>query len=198
MTKRIALIGGSFYPPGLHHRRMVEFLLATKMFDEVRILPCGLRLDKGLGGVTSGDRATMLAMTFSDLPNVVLDLSDIGKTEFTRTIDLDARLKTELNAEIVHVIGTDLIRGGAAGESEIHWAWHRGSEVWQTLTFAVLERYGYEVSEDDLPPLSELFKVNFPGSSTEIRERIKQGRSIDGLVMPAVARYIEQNNLYRL
>lgn len=203
MLKRIAILGGSFNPPGLHHRRIVEFLLSTKRFDEVRVLPCGLRQDKEFGGVTSSQRAEMLALTFSDLPGVVLDLSDIAKTAFTRTIDLDARLKQELNAEITHVIGGDLVRGGAAGSSEIQTAWHRGEEVWQTLKFAVLERHGFAVEKADLPPAcagrphADYFTVNFVGSSTEIRERRKQGRSIEGLVMPAVARYIEENNLYR-
>ena len=34
-------------------------------------------------------------------------------------------------------------------------------------------------------------------SSTDIRARISQGLTIDELVPAAVARYIEQNNLYR-
>ncbi len=198
MSKRIAILGGSFNPPGLHHRRIAECLLSTKQFDAVRVLPCGLRQDKGFGGITISNRAEMLALTFSDLPGVVLDLSDIAKTEFTRTIDLDARMKKELDAEIVHVIGTDLVRGGADGQSEIQTAWHRGDEVWRTLKFAVLERHGFAVEEKDLPPNADYFVVNFPGSSTEIRERRKQGRSIDGLVMPAVAKYIEENDLYRV
>ena len=196
--KQTAILGGSFNPPGLHHRRIVEFLLSTKRFDEVRVLPCGLRSDKGFGGVTTNDRAEMLALTFFDLPGAVLDLSDIAKTEFTRTIDLDARLKQELGAEITHVIGGDLVRGGAEGKSEIQTAWHRGAEVWNTLKFVVLERHGFAVEEKDLPPHAPYFAVNFPGSSTEIRARRKQGRPIDGLVMPAVARYVEENNLYRL
>jgi len=195
-TKQIALLGGSFNPPGLHHRRIVEFL--TKHFDEVCVLPCGLRPDKMFGNVTTSQRAEMLALTFSGMENVALDLSDIAKTEFTRAIDLDARLKKELGAEITHVIGGDLVRGGAEGKSEIQTAWHRGPEVWENLRFAVLARHGYEVAPEDLPPQAELFKVNFPGSSTEIRARRKQGRQINGLVMPAVARYIEENNLYRL
>jgi len=198
MPKHVAILGGSFNPPGLHHRRIVEFLLSTKQFDEVRVLPCGLRPDKIFGGVTTSNRAEMLALTFSGMGNVVLDLSDIAKTEFTRTIDLDARLRKELHADITHVIGGDLVRGGAEGKSEIQTAWHRGQEVWSTLNFVVLERHGFAVEEKDLPPGAQYFAVNFPGSSTEIRERRKQGRPIDGLVMPAVARYIEENDLYRL
>jgi nicotinate-nucleotide adenylyltransferase len=34
-------------------------------------------------------------------------------------------------------------------------------------------------------------------SATDIRARIARGESIDGLVPPAVAAYIERNHLYR-
>ena len=34
-------------------------------------------------------------------------------------------------------------------------------------------------------------------SSTDIRQRVADGQGIDALVPPAVARYIEQHNLYR-
>ena len=34
-------------------------------------------------------------------------------------------------------------------------------------------------------------------SATDIRERVRTGKSIDGLVDPAVARYIEHNRLYK-
>ena len=34
-------------------------------------------------------------------------------------------------------------------------------------------------------------------SSTDIRQRVRTGQSIDGLVDPAVARYIEHNGLYK-
>ena len=34
-------------------------------------------------------------------------------------------------------------------------------------------------------------------SSTDIRRRVREGRPIDGLVVPAVARHIEARGLYR-
>ena len=48
MARRIALFGGSFNPPGTHHREIAEML--ARHFDEVRIVPCGPRPDKPLVG----------------------------------------------------------------------------------------------------------------------------------------------------
>ena len=44
----------------------------------------------------------------------------------------------------------------------------------------------------------EVFELEpHPVSSTEIRERVRRGEPIDGLVVPAVAAYIAEHGLYR-
>jgi nicotinate-nucleotide adenylyltransferase len=47
----------------------------------------------------------------------------------------------------------------------------------------------HDVRQLPLPPMAL--------SATDIRARIARGESIDGLVPPAVAAYIERNHLYR-
>ncbi|MCE9519467.1 MAG: hypothetical protein K8R87_07945 [Verrucomicrobia bacterium] len=73
MPRRIALFGGSFNPPGLHHRRIAEILAAR--FDEVRVVPCGPRPDKpGVSEVPGPFRAALCDLTFGDLDRVEKDL----------------------------------------------------------------------------------------------------------------------------
>ncbi|HSJ03477.1 MAG: nicotinate (nicotinamide) nucleotide adenylyltransferase, partial [Verrucomicrobium sp.] len=73
MPRRIALFGGSFNPPGLHHRRIA--LLLAESFDEVRVIPCGPRPDKPeVGSVPSVFRAALCDLTFGDMPGVAVDL----------------------------------------------------------------------------------------------------------------------------
>ena len=61
MTKRIAVFGGTFNPPGLHHRAIAIEL--SKHFDEVVIVPCGPRDDKPkTKDVEPIARATILAI----------------------------------------------------------------------------------------------------------------------------------------
>ena len=44
VSQRIAVFGGSFNPPGKHHRLIAELL--AKDFDKVLVVPCGPRPDK--------------------------------------------------------------------------------------------------------------------------------------------------------
>ena len=52
--KKIGIFGGSFNPPGKHHRDIVEKL--SDFFDEIIIVPCGGRPDKNFYNVASEHR----------------------------------------------------------------------------------------------------------------------------------------------
>lgn len=195
IKSKIALFGGSFNPPGIHHRKVAIEL--SKQFDLVLVVPCGFRTDsKGKEYVAPKDRRRMMELTFLDLPKVQIDFSDIDSKEYTRTIDLDKKLREKYGAEPFHVIGTDLIHGGVEGKAEIQMSWFRGSEVWQNLRFVVLTRGQKKIDKNDLPPNSQVIEVDIPGSSTEIRGKVRRGEAIDSLVVPEVANYIIGHKLY--
>ena len=78
MPQRIAVFGGSFNPPGLHHRLVAEALVGH--FDRIIVVPCGPRPDK----LTTNDvetvyRAALADIAFRDLPRVEVDLFDLGR-----------------------------------------------------------------------------------------------------------------------
>jgi nicotinic acid mononucleotide adenylyltransferase len=149
MPKSIAIFGGSFNPPGLHHAAIAQRL--AEMFDEVRVIPCGPRPDKLVtGSVPPVYRAALADIVFGGLPKVIVDLSDFEQETFTRNHELQTRFEHE--GEVWHVVGADLLAGGAKGESPIQQSWARGAELWQTANFAVLRRPGYEIDARDLPP----------------------------------------------
>ncbi len=194
MPKRLAIFGGSFNPPGTHHLDMARALL--EVFDEVVIVPCGPRPDKLTVGVVSAEhRGAMTEMTFGGLARVRLDMSDLTHDTFTRTHALQARYEPE--GEVWHVVGADLVAGGRDGRSFIQRTWVRGEALWHDLHFAVFLREGYPLDPADLPPRHLIVKSGSSGSSTEIRERIREGLPLDGLVVPTVTAYIGQHGLYR-
>jgi len=194
MPKSIAIFGGSFNPPGKHHAAIA--LRLAEMFDEVRVIPCGPRPDKPVtGSVPPVYRAALADIVFGGLPKVVVDLSDFEQETFTRNHELQTRFERE--GEVWHVVGADLLVGGASGESLIQKTWARGAELWQTANFAVLRRPGHELDAQDLPPHARVVDLLVEGASTVIRERLSSGKDVAGLVHPRALAYIERYGLYR-
>ena len=194
MSKRIAIFGGSFNPAGRHHRAVAEAL--GRHFDEIIVVPCGPRPDKpSVADIEPVHRAVMADLAFRGLPKVRVELFDLEHETYTRTIDLDRMFSPK--GEIWHVVGTDLIKGGRSGGSEIQRGWERGLELWKNANFVVIERAGYGIVDADLPPHHLLLRPGQSGSSSEIRERAFKRLPIADLVTPEVESYIARYNLYR-
>ncbi|MBE7495525.1 MAG: NAD(+)/NADH kinase [Verrucomicrobiaceae bacterium] len=191
---RLAIFGGSFNPPGSHHAQIARAL--TTHFDEVRVIPCGPRPDKPVtDSVPPVYRATLADIVFSGIPGVHVDLSDFERETFSRNHELQTRFEVE--HEVWHVVGADLIAGGAQGASAIQRTWARGTELWQSARFAVLHRPGFPLDPHDLPPQARVIDLLVEGASTTIRERLSRGESVSGLLHPRALAYIERYGLYR-
>jgi NAD+ kinase len=197
-TMRYAIFGGAFNPSGIHHRDIARTVAESRKFDLVKVVICGPRPDKAtVNDIDPVHRAVIADLTFSSLGNgVEVDLSDLELDTFTRTRELEERYSRD-GAEVWHVVGTDLLAGGGGGDSFIHRTWADGPELWKRLHFAVIVRNDIPFDERDLPPNHMLFPMDLSGSSGEIRRLASNHASLDGLVTPAVADYIDRNNLYR-
>ncbi len=196
--KRVVLFGGSFNPFGLHHRAIVELLL--KYFDLVIIIPCGNRPDKRTTNDTSPvHRAATIALSLRGLPTdrVRIENFDLENDTFTRNHDLQTMFAHE--GELWHAVGADLVQGGAEGKSSIHRIWEKPDFVWNTLNFAVVQRTGYPLEVNDLPPNRLVFNLDEmpPSASQDIRKSIYNGEAIDGLMVPAAQEYVDRHHLYR-
>ena len=192
--KKIALFGGSFNPPGEHHRAIAKAV--SQYVDEIVVLPCGPRPDKPVtNDVDPVYRSAMCEMAFRDLPKVRVELFDLENHTFTRTHDLDAKYREQ--GEPWHVVGTDLVVGGGKGESPIQKSWFKGKELWSSANFIVVKRAGITFDQKDLPPKHVLIEADCKGASSDIRNTIYQSKSFDGMVTPEVQAYIQRYGLYR-
>lgn len=192
-ARRLAIFGGSFNPPGEHHRAAAARL--AESFDEVIVVPCGPRPDKPVtNDVDPIYRATMADMNFRGIPRIRVELFDLEAGEFTRTRDLETRYASE--GEVWHVVGSDLVRGGEAA-SKIRNEWTDGARLWRDSRFVVLERPDFALDSADLPPRHEVVPAIRAGASSDIRDLAYRGRPFDHLVTPDVLRYIERHALYR-
>jgi nicotinate (nicotinamide) nucleotide adenylyltransferase len=196
MSRTIALFGGSFNPPGLHHRLIAEEL--ERHFDEVVIVPWGPRPEKPTtNDVEPVHRATLADIAFRGLARTRVELFDLEQATFTPTDELDARFAAE--GETWHVVGADLVVGGARGESFVQTHWEGGREFWEQLRFVVIGRRGYELDAADLPPHSRFLTMDAPTdvASAAIRELIFKREPFFQLVPPDVVDYIDRYGLYR-
>lgn len=192
--RTLAVYGGSFDPPGLHHRQAARELAGA--FDEVVVVPCGPRPDRpAVNDTQPVHRAVMADLTFGDLPKVRVELFDLEERTFTRTLGLEARF-APLD-EVWHVVHADYFRGGRQGASQIQREWERGPELWQRIRFAVLSPTDDPIDSADLPPKHRVFSIEPTVRSAYIRSRVFHHQSIDGMVVPAVDEYIRRHNLFR-
>lgn len=105
----IAFFGGSFNPPHLGHRAVVEWLSQVKRFDEIWMVPSYCH-PFGKELVPFEYRLEMCRLQFGDIANVVV--SDIERaTHLSYTYDLLSHLKTtHPSHEFTLILGSDTLR----------------------------------------------------------------------------------------
>lgn len=190
----------SFDPPGYHDVITVQALMdfATEN-DELWIIPYGGRPGKK-GLSTPFDRRQMIYCAFHNTslgPRTIVDFMDLGRNKLTPNIDMDEHFRCQRPERAVwHVIGANMITGGACGESRIHRKWKDGVTAFESLHFIVLITPGVPYDPADLPPHHIKLVIDVQGTSQDIRSRVARGKAIDHLVPPNVLSYIEANNLY--
>jgi NAD+ kinase len=188
----IAVYGGSFNPPGKHHRRVVEGL--GRFFDSVVVVPYGPRADKpATEGVAPVYRAAMCDLAFKGLPHAEVDLFDLEQHTFTSAGDLQKRYAH--CGRVWHVIGSDFITGGADGRSLIQRYWR--PELWSTLNFAIVRREGFNCRPQDFPPNHRVLDIVLDGSSADLRERLFRGEEVISGLTAEVVDFIRRHRLYQ-
>jgi nicotinic acid mononucleotide adenylyltransferase len=78
--------------------------------------------------------------------------------------------------------------------------WREGERLLRELPMIVVPRHGYTVPAvarhiQELPDL-EIFEQGI--SSTQVRQRVSEGRSLEGLVSSGIERFIYHRRLYRM
>jgi nicotinate-nucleotide adenylyltransferase len=192
---RIGLLGGSFDPPHLAHLALGRVAQHALALDELRWLPAGSPWQKvGRTMAPAADRAAMLAALLGDAPGNLIDRRELQRDGPTYTIDTVRELQAELpGAEWILILGQD--------QYARFDTWRDWPELLQRVTLAVAARAGqaprapaalaampHRCVALDLPPLDI--------AASAIRDLAAAGRPVQALVGDAVARYIDQHQLY--
>lgn len=170
---KVALFGGSFNPPHWGHLDIVRYLLAQGGFDEVWVIPC-LRhpLKKRLAPFWERFKMTRLAVRPLGSSVRVLDVERrLGGVSWTwRTIRY--LKKVHPDHDFSWVIGRDQEKG----------KWQKWDEIEKGVAL-------FEIPRGPASPIRDI-------SSTEVRERVETGKSLEGLIPSVVLSYLRRKGAY--
>lgn len=209
----IGIFGGSFNPIHIGHLIAAEEVYQQRVLSKVIFMPTGISPHKEVKDlIDSFHRYQMVKDAISDNEHFEVSDLEIKRSGKSYTIDTIGTLKEMYSEEhrLFLIVGTDMI-------NEIS-TW-RDIDTLSTLChFVVVNRFpistngnlhdslfpkggmgGAKIFSDEKKAEIERLKVIIPPigiSSTEIRARLKIGRSIRYLVPRCVENYIRDHNLY--
>ncbi len=203
---RIGIFGGSFDPVHNAHLALARLALVELQLDELRWVPAGQPWQKARSLTPAVHREAMLRLAMAGEPRFSLSRIEIERGGASFTLATVREMQAaQPGAEWFLLIGQDQYAG-------FH-TWQGWQELLARVTLAVANRTdparpGAALLADAQVQRVAHAAVALPMmdvSSTDIRGRLAQrqgqgqgrGQGIDDLVPPAVARYIDQHNLYQ-
>ncbi|MDO5311675.1 MAG: nicotinate-nucleotide adenylyltransferase [Clostridia bacterium] len=201
MTKnKVGIMGGTFDPPHLGHLLSAEYTAAELKLERVIFIPTGLKAYKSADNAASAaDRYAMTAAATA--ANERFDVSDIEikNTDINYTGDTLEKLHGIYpGAHFYFIVGADSL--------DYMDEWHEPEKLFRLCTVAAVGRPGFDTTRifDKAESLKRRFGadiryVDMPQidiSSTEIKNRIRAGKSIRYMVPGCVEEYIKRNQLY--
>ncbi len=197
--KRYGIMGGSFNPPHVGHSILAENVREQLFLDKIVFIPSGKHaLKDGDTLVSPEHRLAMANIAFGDDPN--FEVSDIeiakakeGVTNYTvdTLMALYDRYKNDF-IKLYLIIGIDNLIEFPK--------WKNPDKLFALSEVIVMNRPGYlvqDVSDEFARKARYLSVPMLDISSTDIRKRIKSGKSVKYLLDEKVGNYIKENGLYK-
>lgn len=199
--KKYGIFGGSFNPIHYGHLMICEYIKEEMGLDKVIFIPTGNPPHKDLE-LSAEDRYEMVKLAIS--PNPDFEISDIETTRVKKsyTVDTIRELKKIYKEEKLYfLIGLDSLFQLKT--------WMKIGDLSQEIEFVVALRPGYLDREEinkEIDFLRENFgtKINliktplYEISSTDLRDRIREGKSLRYLIPKKVLDYIEESGFYKV
>lgn len=192
MPQRIGLFGGTFDPPHVGHLVTAVNVRHALHLDVVVLMVANVPWQKaGSRPITPAlARLAMVEAAVADVEGLVAGRAEIDHGGDSYTADTLAFLAQQHpGASLFTIVGDD-----AAAKIE---TWERHAEVAARSTLVVVDRPGEPV---ELPAGFDWVRVEVPRlevSSTDLRDRCRDGRPLDYLVTEPVLDVIRSLGLYQ-
>jgi nicotinate-nucleotide adenylyltransferase len=198
LTRRLGVMGGTFDPVHLGHLAVAEEARERLELETILFVPAGAPPHKPEGPEASvEDRVAMVQLAIADNAGFELSRVEVDRPGPSYTSDTVSLLGRG-GDELVLILSAETFRDLPA--------WHQPARLLDAARVAVAPREGFPA------PDAAWIAAQFPGredriallegprlgiSSTGIRARVAERRSIRYLVPDAVRGYIEDHGLYQ-
>lgn len=194
---RLGLMGGTFDPIHHGHLFIAEEARQTFALDQVIFVPNRQPpLDKGRTVSPAEDRCAMTELAIASNTHFALSRLELDRPGPSYTIDTLRHFRQTFPDPdaLFFITGADAIRDLRR--------WHEPDALLAACRFAAAARPGIDLDalRADAPLWARVDVLNIPLldiSSTDLRRRVREGRSVKYLLPEVVEAYIRANGLYR-
>ena len=183
---KITVFGSAFDPPHIGHEIIINTLLGNQLVDEVWLLPAKYHAS-GKSMVSEHHRLAMLKLVTR--PGVKIELYELNQSSINYTYNsLLAIYRHHPDHTFSFVMGADKLIGFD------HWVEYR--QLLERFPVWVFPRRGFELGPlyDGMSVIQKVEPLEV--SSTLVRDLVKAGRPLGGLVNNQIAVYIVEHDLY--
>ncbi|OGG00805.1 nicotinate (nicotinamide) nucleotide adenylyltransferase [Candidatus Gottesmanbacteria bacterium RBG_16_38_7b] len=184
----IAILGGRFDPPHIWHYWTAQQVLEnTKGIDQVWYMPDYQNYFKNIVA-SADDRLEMLKSM--ETGRIRISLIGIVQPTITYTVSIVSELIKNTADRFFWIVGSDILNEFSR--------WRDYQKLSRLISFLVFPRKDFPIKH--LPAGFIRIEGNLMlsnVSSTIVRDRVRKGLTIAGLVFPEVEEYIRRKNLYK-
>ncbi len=198
---KIGVMGGTFDPIHIGHLAVAEEARRLLSLNKVIFMPAGHPYFKDGTMITPAeDRVRMLELTLIGQPDYALSRLEVERQGPSYAVDSIAKIKAQMDPmdEVFFIMGWDSVMSLPL--------WYEADRLIRLCRIVAAPRPGYPQPDLlslalDLPGITERVIVMerplIDISASLIREKVRRGLSIDGMVLPDVSVYIREKGLYQ-
>ncbi|MCK5639520.1 MAG: nicotinate-nucleotide adenylyltransferase [Gammaproteobacteria bacterium] len=212
MTRPVGIFGGTFDPVHFGHLRPALELQESLELEEVRMLPCSIPPHREAPLASSEQRLAMLQLAIDEQPGLVIDERELHRPGPSYMVDTLASIREELgDTSLCLLLGMDAFIGLEH--------WHQWQRLIELAHIVVAHRPGWDLQAEQASAVMKLWQSHglssraelaqqaaggvwlqpvsqLEISATDIREHVRQGKSLRYLMPDAVWQFIEDEGLY--
>jgi nicotinate-nucleotide adenylyltransferase len=196
---RVGLLGGTFDPPHYGHLILAEVAREELNLGQVFFLPNGQPPHKAAPEVTpAAHRYVMTELACASHPRFFVSRAEMERSGPSYTLDTVRTFQQELGpaAQLFFLVGMDSVLEMPT--------WHEPERLLEEAQVIAAPRPGSEVASLEKAIGAEwaakigLLEMPLVGiSATDLRQRVREGRSLRYLTPEPVIAYIAKHGLYR-